>query len=295
MTIAACYVSRDGVVFGADSTSSFTASTGWRYYNNEQKLFEVGEMGSTLGVVTWGLGTLATVSYRQLFSELSDSLIHNPPHSVQEVADRWNLQFWNAYAAQLPLFQEHAAYLALRALAARTPEQEKAMGELKVALSVGFLIGGHVAADRRPLAFAMHFDPDQTAQGPAQPIQMGGWMFGGAPRMYTRITRGIDEFIENAILSSPHWTGGPAVLDSLIQPHIHHPPVVLPIREAVDWIYAMILSTIKLLKFSQDAPICGGHIEIAAITVDRRFRWVSHKGLDKALSESVPSSPYQGA
>lgn len=49
MTIAACYVSNEGVVFGADSTSSFMTSEGLRHYNNEQKLFEIGEMGSSLG------------------------------------------------------------------------------------------------------------------------------------------------------------------------------------------------------------------------------------------------------
>lgn len=76
MTIAACYVSNEGVVLGADSTSTFTTPTGLvRHYNNEQKLFEVGEMGSSLGLVTWGLGGLPTMSYRLLVAELSDSLV----------------------------------------------------------------------------------------------------------------------------------------------------------------------------------------------------------------------------
>jgi hypothetical protein len=70
MTIAACYVSPEGIVFGADSTSTYSLSAGLpflppkeRHYNFGQKIFEIGK-GSTLAVVTWGLGGLTVGSYR---------------------------------------------------------------------------------------------------------------------------------------------------------------------------------------------------------------------------------------
>jgi len=59
MTIAACYVSPEGIVLGADSTASFNFGA-MHYYNHNQKLFELGD-GSTLGIVTWGLGSLTCV------------------------------------------------------------------------------------------------------------------------------------------------------------------------------------------------------------------------------------------
>ena len=62
------------------------------------------------------------------------------------------------------------------------------------------------------------------------------------------------------------------------------PPGVLPIREAIDWVHASIYTTIKGIKFSRFDPVCGGPIEVAVITTDRRFRWVRHKGLDAAMS-----------
>jgi hypothetical protein len=57
MTIAACYLSTEGVVFGADSTSTFPSMFGVpRHYNHGQKILEVGSRGSTLGIAMWGLG-----------------------------------------------------------------------------------------------------------------------------------------------------------------------------------------------------------------------------------------------
>ena len=58
----------------------------------------------------------------------------------------------------------------------------------------------------------------------------------------------------------------------------------LPLREAVDWVHASVYATIKAMKFSQLAPVCGGPVEIAVITADRPFRWVRHKKLDTAIT-----------
>ena len=69
MTIAACYVSSEGVVLGVDSTSTMRAP-GWpdRHYDYEQKLFELGEK-STLAIAMWGIGALEPLSYRTIDSQ----------------------------------------------------------------------------------------------------------------------------------------------------------------------------------------------------------------------------------
>jgi len=41
----------------------------------------------------------------------------------------------------------------------------------------------------------------------------------------------------------------------------------------------------KAMKFSHMAPVCGGPVEIAVITTDRKFRWVRHKKFDAAIGE----------
>ncbi len=102
MTIAACYVSHEGVVFGADSSSTyFIPDCGYRHYTNAQKIFEIGEIGSTLALTSWGRGGLPERSFRQLGAELSDSLIARPPASVVECVNRWIAMTWPEWFRQL--------------------------------------------------------------------------------------------------------------------------------------------------------------------------------------------------
>lgn len=99
-----CYLSPEGVVLGADSTSSrpivpALGMVGYHYYNYNQKLFELGE-NSTIGVLTWGLGGLRQASHRTLLALLSDDLEQNPPADVSDVAARWGGRFWPVYTSE---------------------------------------------------------------------------------------------------------------------------------------------------------------------------------------------------
>jgi hypothetical protein len=291
MTIAACYISNEGVVLGADSTSTFTTSDGLiRHYNNEQKLFEVGEMGSTLGLVTWGLGALPNVSYRQLAAQLSDDLMANEPQTVQQCAERWRDLFWPLYAAQLA--PQIALVTALAGLPAPTPQQAQQLAALRQALLVGFCIGGHVRLDRRPVAFVMVFQPESPVAPSVSEVQRGQPLFAGVPNLINRLIRGIDEQVFTAILASGLWHGTPQNLEAIVRQHSLGPQTLLPIREAIDWIHSSIFITIKAVKFSKLPAICGGPIEVAVITSDRRFRWVCHKGLDQALTDHSARGTY---
>jgi hypothetical protein len=283
MTIAACYVSNEGVVFGADSTSTYASGTGKRHYNNEQKIFEIGEMGSTLGVVTWGLGGLPDSSYRLILAELSDRLIAQEPASVQDAAQRWSDLLWGAYSIQLQA--QRTRYTTLSVNPAKTPNEQQEMADLNQTFSVGFCIGGHVKAERRSRAFVVQFNLGLSGAPAPEEIQRGAPIFGGVPSLILRMINGIDQAVYESILNSSDWKGGKAGLDSLIRPHVLGPQILLPLREAIDWIYSSIFTTIKAIKFSSLPPVCGGPIEVAVITSDRRFRWVRHKGLDQALGD----------
>ena len=152
VTIAACYLSPEGVVLGADSTTTY----GNRHYNNSQKLFEIG-LDSTIGVITWGLGGLVVRSYRTLFAELSDDLSANPPTNMSDVADRWSVRFWQAYSDPAspiaPLIKDCKA-LAARpqydsantapAVNMRSEAEEKEFATLQNSLVAGFCIAGYV-------------------------------------------------------------------------------------------------------------------------------------------------------
>jgi hypothetical protein len=297
VTIAACYVSPEGIVLGADSTSTYSGQSGAHYYNHAQKLFELSndpETG-TLGAVTWGLGGLQVSSHRTLLSRLSDDLIKNPPKSVSDVADRWSALFWAAYSdPKSPIAPLVAHCKALGAkkkhdtTAAADPKmrsqaEETAFNELSKQLLAGFCIGGYVSPDRTPSAYEIVFKPDLTAK-PTPSQRAFGAGFWGAPNMIQRLIMGGDDGLKGSLLNSGKWTGTRAELDTLFLQHALAHPIV-PIRDAIDFVHACIYSTIKAFKFSNLSQICGGPIEIAVITTDRPFRWVRHKEWDAAIAD----------
>jgi len=294
MTIATCYVSPEGVVFGADSTTTVMIPGNQHYFNHAQKLFEIGE-NSTLGAVTWGLGGLDINSHRMLLASLGDNLRVTPPTSVLDAANRWAALFWSNYTTCPAISLLVAEAQALGAKTAydpaappssggRSAPEEMRLLELRQMLVVGFCIGGYVLPDRHPMAYEVVFDPSFSAAPVPLELPMHNPRFWGAPNMIWRLLRGCDDGLRQNILHSGMWSGTEHDLNTLINQYtLGH--AILPIRDAIDFTHACIASTIKALKFSNLSQICGGPIEIAVITADRPFRWVRHKAWDAAIAD----------
>ena len=283
-----CYLLSEGVVLGADSTSSITTGS-FHYFNHNQKLFEIGQ-NSTLAIVTWGLGNLESQSHRTIIADFADSLQANPPSNVKEVADRYADYFYSIYSIDgyLDMYSEldkkttwDASVPASTSM--RTEQEQEVYDALTCGLVGGLCIGGRAGASRKPEAFEMLFEP-LKGRPTVQPIPMGQYRFWGVPNMADRLICGADGPTRDTIVNSPFWHGTRADIDTLLATHhLHHPP--LPIRDAIDFVHMCIHSTIKALKFSVFSQVCGGPIEICAITTDRPFRWVKHKLWDAALRE----------
>jgi hypothetical protein len=288
VTIAACYLSPEGVVFGSDSTTTVASSSSdEHYFDFGQKIFELGE-AATLGIVSWGLGGIQHTSYRTLYAEFADDLSSNPPASVEEAAKRWAAKFYSVYDSAVG-----AAYRAAEA-AAHTPEDKAAVEDNCDRIAVGFCLGGIALPNRRPGAFELEFRPDGTTIPEPIQLPMGLAVFRGVPMLINRMLYGIDLELFDKIVASPLWSGGGDKLAELVQPFLLGQPAMLPLRDAIDWIYACIYSTIKGLKFSPLPPICGGPVEVAVVTTDRPFRWVKHKNLDAAVVD-VAGGTHQDA
>lgn len=298
MTIAACYLSPEGIVFGADSTSSMfmpggPGTGGFHYFNHNQKLFQIGE-NSTLGVVTWGLGSLGLVSHRTLLATLDDDLRRKPAKDVASVVTRWGSIFWTAYAAQLAVAAPDWQILkgkspfvpgaVTQPTTARTQAEEVRFQALSRELVVGFCIGGYLLPDRACTAFTIVFEPNLTAAPAPQVMQMQQCYWFGVPNLILRLLNGYDNNIVPAVMSSGKWSGTEAELRAILDLNgLAHP--ILPIRDAIDFVYTSIYSTIKAMKFSTMSQVCGGPIELAVVTSDRNFRWVRHKSWDSAIGE----------
>ena len=107
MTIAACYVSSEGIVLGADSTSTvFVAGPTpnilgtTRHLNYAQKLFEIGE-DSTLGLTIWGMGAINGISHRTMIAKFADDLKTKTLQSVEQAAQKFSESFWSEYSSKL--------------------------------------------------------------------------------------------------------------------------------------------------------------------------------------------------
>lgn len=288
MTIAACYLSSEGLVLGADSTTTMfvqgpgpDAGGNDHHYNFAQKIFQIGE-SSTLAMTMWGLGSLGETSYRTLIAELADDLSRQPGAALSEVADRWNTLYWSAYSDQFGPKLRRAQEL--NGQQARTPEEEGELLFLRQNLSGGFCIGGYCLPSRKPAAYEIVFEPTQIGPQPPGSLRIGNAKFWGCPNIMNRLLFGVDFGLLRDIESSPHWTGDFMDLVSLAGPYRLAQPFDLPIREAIDWVFTSIYTTSQAMKFSHLAPICGGPVEVAAITTDRPFRWVRHKKLDAGIT-----------
>ncbi len=289
MTIAVCYLSPEGIVLGADSTTTMYVSNafmdgGERQFNFAQKVFQIGDCGN-LGIVMWGLGNLPATSYRTLIAKFADELAATPATAMDEVATRWSAFFFAEYT------QEYAAPIVrlstLISQATRTVDEEQELAFLRFNFSGGFCIGGTCLPDRRPRAFEILYALEMAYPSVPAEQTLSTSKFWGCPNLIERLLFGIDDQCFSSIASSPHWRGTAQDLFELARPHILGQPSNLPIREAVDWVHASIYATIKTMKFSHMAPVCGGPIEIAVITTDRPFRWVRHKDLFAATAQDT--------
>jgi hypothetical protein len=298
VTIAVCYLSPEGLVFGADSTASALlpsapGTVAYHYYNHNQKVFQIGE-NSTLGIVTWGMSGLGTTSHRTLVARLADSLQATKPKKVVDVANQWAALFWKAYSAQYQ--NELKTYLTLKAKtpldpsattpnpAARSKAEEDLFQAFSRELVVGFCLGGYCLPQRDPEAFMVTFEPSLSSIPTPVAVQVGSIQWFGVPNLILRLINGYDSNLVQAILTSHKWTGTQQELTALLDQHrLSHG--LLPIRDAIDFVYTSIYSTIKAMKFSSLSQICGGPIELAVITTDREFRWVRHKAWDSAINE----------
>jgi hypothetical protein len=289
MTIAACYPCLEGVVFGADSTTTIfvpgpTPHSGQQHhYTFCQKVFEFGERGSSAGIVTWGLGALPHVSYRTIIAEAADAAIVSNVGTLEGVVNVFVELFWVEYSTALQQVIQRAQ--ALEVKGNRTDQEQSELEYWKQTQSVGFCVGGRWGQSRRPEAYEIVFTPLLNSKPAPKRLVSGAPMYWGCPTLIERVIFGIDGTLFQGILGSGKWGGTPEELFDLVRGGQLTPPSELPIREAVDLVYAEIYTTIKAMKFSHLAPICGGPIETAVVTTDRPFRWVSHKRLSRAITE----------
>jgi hypothetical protein len=276
MTIAAAYLTSEGVVLGADSATTVSveppgmAAAVAQVLTHAQKVFEVGDPGEgRFGLCTWGAGSVCGVSHRTVAARLADEVKTNPGLPVAATAD-----------ALLGLVSE---------ILQKSPAGPRE--------DVGYFLGGWNLEDHLPECYQLRIPAE--GEPTTRALEMGQAMFSGAPQFFTRVFRGFDPALPGRMAAAlkERLSPVPEGFDRVFKDAFNAAsgPLVaaglrdLPIREAIDYVHTYLHVTVKVFKFMFGAPVCGGPIEVAFVTTDRRFRWVCHKRFDSAILEEEVS------
>ena len=266
MTIAAAYLVSDGVVLGADSTTTVSVKTPeggagvLQMLNHAQKIFEVGE-NSRFGVCTWGAGSIGNISHRTIIARLAEEI--DEETTVEAAATKLG-NIVEPLAKGIPDF------------------------------FVGYYLGGCDPKTHNPACYQISIGNDGKR---VEPLGMGVCSFSGNPLIFSRVFRGFDPQLPDLLrmelkrrlpegeTKTNFETIFKQAFDKATAPLVAAGHKDLPIREALDFVYTYLHITIKATKFMFGASGCGGSIEIGFVTTDRRFRWGSHKGFASAILE----------
>ena len=269
MSIAAAYLTSEGVVFGADSAITVSPkgaplAGALQIFNHAQKIFEIGpQRQGRMALVTWGAGNVGKLSHRTVAARLADRI--DGTTSIQRAAQ---------------ILQE----LVLEA----KPDER-----------FGYFLGGTDLPSREPRCCMMDFSPNQPVK--TVDFSVGEALFQGSPDLFIRAFHGCDPGLLQMLVAHLKGAIGDKIpdiekifsvaLNAALAKIPHGGYQDLPIREAIDFVHMYLHLTIKGFKFRFGAPVCGGPIEIGFITTDRYFRWASHKTFGTAISQEEVGEP----
>lgn len=265
MSIAAAYLVSEGIVFGADSSTTVQVSkpdgTGGvvQLLTHSQKVFEVGDK-SRIGICTWGTGSIGNISHRTIVAQLADKISNE---TTVEVAAKELVNIVE------PLVKETGTDF------------------------VGYYLGGWNPKSHKPACFHIEIRQDFKK---IEPFPLGLCSFSGNPIFFQRVFRGFDPRLQDNLrdeLKRVFSDNLPENFDNVYNEAFNKVSVPLaatgfpdlPIREAIDFVYSYLHITLKAEKFKFGPPTCGGPIEIGFVSTDRLFRWVRHKPFYSAIVE----------
>jgi hypothetical protein len=263
MTIALALKTIEGVVVGADSTTTFQDQTGAviQLFNSAQKVFEIGPSTPTFVggyhfsgcVATYGGAQCGSASWRSVVNDFYREVVSPNPQRT------------DLPQAFLKYVQNLWSQLATGTIPAGTPIP-----------STGFILSYVAASQGEVRSGTIQLDT-----GTATDMVLGDFWAGGGADSVCRILSGYDPGLKNRLLAAGVDA---AQFDACALPSIVKLPFPnMPLRDAIDLVHFLIYATIKLHRYNGATPGIGGPIEIAAITADRGFRWIMHKPLSESI------------
>ncbi len=252
MTICVSVKTRDGIVLGTDSMttvmlpSSDGQSVVAKTYSNARKLVQIGAL--PVGVFTYGLGNLGPRTVYSHIIEYSRSLENSSDWKVRDIAAGLSRHLLKEY---------NAIY--------GSAENKPALG-LHVA---GYSVGS-----------ALPEEWELECPGSAEPdLTMGmddvGVNWEGITLPFARLFYGYDVRLVEALQA-----GG--VKSGLLQTVLEETSLVpqlsvdaMPLQDAINYAVYVLRTTIGFTSFETGPALCGGQLQVAVISEEAQFQWVS--------------------
>jgi hypothetical protein len=267
VTIVATVKVRDGVVLASDSMTMIQVSlpnpaggtqvVPVKTYQHARKLFRVGQ--SSIGVLTWGVGSLGPRSVESFMLDVSRSA--KAGGSVQDAA---NLIVQTVGMQYQQTFGQLAA--------ADKPE-------------MGFLIAGYspkaTFAEEWQVVFPNATVPTKIIEDPDNGSVWRGMWF-----PFTRLYNGMDPRMPGELKQALATAGvNSAVADPLVDQVLGSLPMPvyydgMPVQDAIDLARFILDTTISVARFEAGTAVtCGGPLQVAAILPDVGWQWVQEPKL----------------
>lgn len=279
MTIAICLKVGDGVVFGADSASTLMSDRGVvNVYFNAEKIFNL-RKGFSVGAVTYGLGGINGRSVTSLAKDLRERFtapgawhLDEDAYTMQEVAERLRRFF----------YEEHYLIAYPAAAPREPPTQESETADdtedaHEVFPAMGFTVAGFSAGAQHAEVWSV--EVDQLGRCPPPTLVFGEDVAGvvswkGEPEAIQRLIFGYNGAAVERLLA--------AGVDSddaygVVMEFIRLAEPAMPIQDAIDLVHYLADVTVGFVRFRAGAPTVAPPIDLAAVTLHERFRWVKRK------------------
>lgn len=267
----------EGLVLAADSASALQAPSGdgqthvAKVFNHATKLLQLRDF--PIGVATWGAGNLGARTISSLINEHAnsrtplrerakeDSDAHEPLDVQEEAKELMGFLYkWYEQAF---------------------PEWEQA----ETRPGIGVLVGGYSGKKYFPEEYVFNV-PDREFLPLREPGEDGAQSFGanwyGLTDAIVRLHHGRDDRWFQALEQVGVTSDKIQAAKELARPQLEYPVPFggMPLQDAVDYANYLVGVVVGRYRFVAGPEVCGGPIDVAAITREGGFSWVQHKEIE---------------
>ena len=249
MTICVSVKTRDGVVLGTDSMTTvlvpsaegqpFVAKT----YSNARKLAKIGS--SKVGVFSYGIGSLGS---RTVYSYILEYSKMNEEVTVQGIADGLAAHIKEEYGKIAEAFEDKPV--------------------------LGLYVAGYSENSALPEEWEVEF-PNLPKAQKVRDLHEFGACWRGIPLPFGRLYNGYDprlfQLLEQKGVSID-------ILNEVVEENSLAAEVLLdsmPLQDAINFAVYILRTTIGFTSFEIGPPSCGGQLQIAVISEESGYEWVS--------------------